>query len=69
MKTVKTLINNIYYILILEIVQDINKSYKNRVVRYVLTTWILGLMCMAVIGIVYMIYMIFFSDQIISMAF
>ena len=64
MKTVKTLINNIYYILILEIVQDINKSYKNRVVRYVLTTWILGLMCMAVIGIVYMIYMIFVHSNV-----
>ena len=67
MKTLLKQVYNIYYVFILQIIQDINKSYNNKIVRYVMITWILGLMLMAYSGIIFMVYMTI--SQPIGMAF
>ena len=67
MKTLVKQVYNIYYVFILQIIQDINKSYNNKIVRYVMITWILGLMLMAYSGIIFMVYMTI--SQPIGMAF
>lgn len=67
MKTLVKQVYNIYYVFILQIIQDINKSYNNKIVRYVMITWILGLMLMAYTGIIFMVYMTI--SQPIGMAF
>ena len=67
MKTLVKQVYNIYYVFILQIIQDINKSYNNKIVRYVMITWILGLMLMAYTGIIFMLYMTI--SQPIGMAF
>ena len=67
MKTLVKQVYNIYYVFILQIIQDINKSYNNKIVRYVMITWILGLMIMAYTGIIFMVYMTI--SQPIGMAF
>ena len=68
MKAVLKQVYNIYYLFIVQIVQDINKSYNNKIIKYTMITWILGLMLMASTGIVFMIFMILFG-QPIGMAF
>ena len=67
MKTLVKQVYNIYYVFILQIIQDINKSYNNKIVRYVMITWILCLMLMAYTGIIFMVYMTI--SQPIGMAF
>ena len=67
MKTLVKQVYYIYYVFILQIIQDINKSYNNKIVRYVMITWILGLMLMAYTGIIFMVYMTI--SQPIGMAF
>ena len=67
MKTLVKQVCNIYYVFVLQIIQDINKSYNNKIVRYVMITWILGLMLMAYTGIIFMVYMTI--SQPIGMAF
>ena len=67
MKTLVKQVYNIYYVFILQIIQDINKSYNNKIVRYVMITWILGLMLMAYTGIIFIVYMTI--SQPIGMAF
>jgi len=68
MKTIVKQVYNIYYLFVLQIIQDINKSYNNKIVRYVMLTWIFGLMLMAYTGIIFMLYMTFFGPSI-GMAF
>ena len=58
---------NIYYVFITDLIQDCSKRYKNKIVRYVMITWILGLMLMAYTGIIFMVYMTI--TQPIGMAF
>ena len=67
MKTLVKQVYNIYYLFITDLIQDINKSYNNKIVRYVMITWILGLMLMAYTGIIFMVYMTI--SQPIGMAF
>ncbi len=67
MKTLVKQVYNIYYLFITDLIQDINKSYNNKIVRYVMITWILGLMLMAYTGIIFMLYMTI--SQPIGMAF
>lgn len=67
MKTIVKQVYNIYYLFITELIQDCNKRYKSKIVRYVMLTWILGLMFLAYTGIIFMIYMT--MTQNISMAF
>lgn len=64
MKAVLKQVYNIYYLFIVQIVQDINKSYNNKIIKYTMITWILGLMLMASTGIVFMIFMILFGPTI-----
>ena len=68
MKTLVKQVYNIYYLFVVQIIQDINKSYNNKIVKYTMITWILGLMLMASTGIVFMIFMILFGPSI-GMAF
>ena len=56
MKAVIKSIYNIYYVFIIDLIQDCNKRYKNKIVRYVMLSWILGLMFLAYTGIIFMIY-------------
>lgn len=58
MKTVKRVTSHIYYTVILTIIQDINDTYKNRVVSFIVNTWIFTLMFLAIFGILFMTYMI-----------
>ena len=68
MKTLVKQVYNIYCLFVLQIIQDINKTYNNKIVKYTMITWILGLMLMASTGIVFMIFMILFGPSI-GMAF
>jgi|9_EtaG_2_1085328.scaffolds.fasta_scaffold24671_3 hypothetical protein len=68
MKTLVKQVYNIYYLFVVQIIQDINSSYSNKIVRYVMITWIFGLMLMAYTGIIFMIYMTIFGPSI-GMAF
>ena len=67
MKAVIKSIYNNYYVFIMDLIQDCNKRYKNKIVRYVMLSWILGLMFMAYTGIIFMIYVTI--TQPIGMAF
>ena len=57
MKAVIKHVYNIYYVFIMDLIQDCNKRYKNKIVRYVMLTWVLSLMFLAYTGIIFMIYM------------
>ena len=67
MKALVKQVYNIYYVFITDLIQDCNKRYKSKIVRYVMITWILGLMLMAYTGIIFMVYMTI--TQPIGMAF
>lgn len=67
MKALVKQVYNIYYVFIMDLIQDCNKRYKNKIVRYVMLSWILGLMLMAYTGIIFMIYVTI--TQPIGMAF
>ena len=57
MKAVIKHVYNIYYLFITDLIQDCNKRYENKIVRYVMLTWVLSLMFLAYTGIIFMIYM------------
>jgi hypothetical protein len=57
MKTLVKQVYNIYYLFITDLIQDCNKRYKSKIVRYVMISWVLGLMFLAYTGIIFMIYM------------
>ena len=67
MKALVKQVYNIYYVFIMDLIQDCNKRYKNKIVRYVMLSWILGLMFLAYTGIIFMIYRTI--SQPIGMAF
>ena len=58
MKKVKRITNHIYDTLILQIIQDINETYENKVVSFIVNTWVLSLMFLAIFGILFMMFMI-----------
>ena len=69
--TKKTLVKQVYninYLFVFQIIQDTNKTYNNKIVKYTMITWILGLMLMAFSGITFMLLMILFGPSI-GMAF
>ena len=57
MKTLVKQIYNIYSLFITDLIQDCNKRYKSKIVRFVMISWVLGLMFLAYTGIIFMIYM------------